>query len=88
VNPLLIFKLITFSVIGLSALTALAALLISARKERDLGSPYAGAMTLALVVAGLCATLALLFAYQLERQRSEALRLERVRIEASTAFRV
>jgi hypothetical protein len=44
-------------------------------------------MTLALVVAGLCATLALLFAYQLERQRSEALHFERVRIEASRALR-
>jgi hypothetical protein len=77
VDTLLIFKAVTFSVIGLCALTGLAGLLISAKKDRVLGPPMRGAITLALVVAGLCAALALLFAYQLQKHASEILRLER-----------
>jgi hypothetical protein len=77
VDSLLVFKAVTFSVIGLCALTGLAALLISAKKEQNLGPSMKGAVTLALVVAGLCAALALLFAYQLQKHASEILRLER-----------
>lgn len=85
VESLLMFKAVTFSVIGLCALIALAALIISARKERDLGPPLKGAVTLAFVVAGLCTALALLFAYQLQKQTSEALRLETVRFDTRVA---
>jgi hypothetical protein len=81
VDSLLVFKAVTFSVIGLCALIGLAALLISAKKERDLGPPIKGAVTLAFVVAGLCAALVLLFAYQLHKQASEVLQLERVNFE-------
>jgi multisubunit Na+/H+ antiporter MnhC subunit len=85
VDSLLVFKAVTFSVIGLCALTGLAALMISAKKERALGPPLRGALTLAFVVAGLCTALALLFAYQLQKQTSETLRLERVRFETKVA---
>ena len=85
VDSLLVFKVVTFSVIGLCALTALAGLMISARKERDLGRPLKGAFTLAFVVAGLCTALALLFAYQLQKQSSEVLRLETGRFDTKVA---
>jgi hypothetical protein len=78
VDTLLVFKAVSFTMIALCALTALVVLLISARKERDFGPPIRGVVSLALVVAGLCAALALLFAYQLQRQISEVQRLDRV----------
>jgi hypothetical protein len=87
VESLLVFKAVTFSVIGLCSVVGLAALLISAKKERDLGPPLRGAVTLAFVVAGLCAALALLFAYQLQKQTSEVFHLERVRTDDSVAAR-
>jgi hypothetical protein len=88
VASLLIFKAVTFSVIGLCAFTALAVLLISAKKERHLGPPIRGIVTLAVVVAGLCTALALLFAYQLQKQVSEVLRLERVGLQTTGPARV
>jgi hypothetical protein len=87
VDSLLLFKAVSFSTIGLCALTGLAALLISAKKERYRGSPIRGVATLAFVVAGLCATLALLFVYQLQKQMSEAHRLDRVHFETTPAAR-
>jgi hypothetical protein len=78
VDTLLVFKAVSFSMIALFALMALVLLLISARRERDFGPPIRGVVSLALVVAGLCAALALLFAYQLQRQISEVQRLDRV----------
>jgi hypothetical protein len=62
VESLLLFKVVTLLVIGVCALAGLAALLISAKKERDVGPPVRCAVTLAFVVAGLCAALILLFA--------------------------
>jgi hypothetical protein len=79
-NPLLYFKAVSFSVIALFALTGLVVLLISARKERDFGPPISGAITLAFLLAGLCAALALLFAYQIQKQISEVYRLETVNV--------
>jgi uncharacterized membrane protein len=82
--PLLIFKLVTFSMIGLCAFTALSVLLVSAKKERNLGPPVRGVVTLAFVVAGICAALALIFAYQVQKQIPDALRLERVELPNQT----
>ncbi len=74
VESLLIFKLVTFSTIGMCALVGLAALLISARKEKTFGAPIRCAVALAFVVAGLCAALALLFVYTLQKQTWEVSR--------------
>jgi ABC-type Fe3+ transport system permease subunit len=76
-DPLLTFKAVSLSVIALCALTGLFLLLISARKERDFGPPLRGVVMFAFVVVGLCAALALLFAYQLQKQISEVQRLDR-----------
>ena len=75
-DPLLTFKAVSLSVIALCALTGLFLLLISARKERDFGPPLRGVVLFAFVVVGLCAALALLFAYQLQKQVSEVQRLD------------
>src|SRR5688572_28255560 len=87
VDSLLVFKAVTFSVIALCASTGLAALLISAKAERNRGAPHRGALTLAFVVAGLCAALALLFAYQLQKQTSQRFQLERVQFENTLTAR-
>ncbi len=65
VESLLVFKLVTFSTIGMCALAGLAALLIPARKEKNLGPPIRCALALTFVVAGLCAALTLLLVYKL-----------------------
>jgi len=78
VDSLLLFKAVSLSVIALCAITGLVVLLISAWKQRDYGPTISGAVTLAFVVAGLCTALALLFAYQLQKQLSEVHRLDRV----------
>lgn len=85
VKSLLVFKILTFSTIGICALTGLAALLISARKETTLGAPIRCAVTLAFVVAGLCAALTLIFAYQLQKHALDVFNLERVRFEGRLA---
>jgi ABC-type Fe3+ transport system permease subunit len=77
-DPLLTFKAVSLSVIALCALTGLFLLLISARKERNFGPPLRGVVMFAFVVVGLCAALALLFAYQLQKQISDVQRLDRV----------
>jgi ABC-type branched-subunit amino acid transport system permease subunit len=86
VDSLLLFKAVTFSTIGLCALTGFVALLISAKKERSLDVPFRSALTLAVVVASLCAALALLFAYRLQNQTSEMFRLGTVRIDRPVAL--
>lgn len=86
-DPLLIFKAVSLSVIALCALTGLVLLLISARKERDSGPPLRGVVMFAFVVVGLCAALALLFAYQLQRQISEVQRLDRVDFQTTLTAR-
>ncbi len=86
-ESLLVFKAVTFAVIALCASFGLVALLISVKKERDLGPPLRGAVTLAFVLAGLCAALALIFAYQLQKKTSGVFQLERVRVEDSVATR-
>jgi multisubunit Na+/H+ antiporter MnhC subunit len=77
-DPLLTFKAVSLSVIALCALTGLFLLLISARKERNFGPPLRGVVMFAFVVVGLCTALALLFAYQLQKQISDVQRLDRV----------
>jgi hypothetical protein len=86
-DPLLTFKAASLSVIALCALTGLFLLLISARKERDSGPPLKGVVMFAFVVVGLCAALALLFAYQLQKQISEVQRLDRVDFRTAPAAR-
>jgi hypothetical protein len=63
------------------ALVGLAALLISATKEKTFRAPIRCAVTSAFVVAGLCAALALLFVYKLQKQTWEVSRFERVHFE-------
>jgi ABC-type Fe3+ transport system permease subunit len=86
-DPLLTFKAVSLSVIALCALTGLFLLLISARKERDFGPPLKGVVMFAFVVVGLCAALALLFAYQLQKQISEVQRLNKVDFPTTLAAR-
>jgi ABC-type Fe3+ transport system permease subunit len=86
-DSLLYFKAASFSLITLCAVTGLVVLLISARREQDSGSPIRGAVTLGIVVAGLCAALALLFAYQIQKRTSEIFRLETVQYQLTRSTR-
>jgi hypothetical protein len=76
VDSLLVFKVVIFSIIGLCALTGLAVLSISAKKQPALGRPIKGTIRLAFFVAGLCAALAFFFAYQLQKKDAAARQLK------------
>jgi len=86
-DSLLYFKAASFSLITLCAVTGLVVLLISARRERDSGPPIRGAVMLTFLLAGLCAALALLFAYQIQKRTSEIFRLETVKNQPTLAAR-
>jgi ABC-type Fe3+ transport system permease subunit len=86
-DSLLYFKAASFSLITLCAVTGLVVLLISARRERDSSPPIRGAVMLTFLLAGLCAALALLFAYQIQKRTSDIFRLETVKYHFTLAAR-
>jgi hypothetical protein len=62
-QPELILKAISHSVIAISLLTLLFVLLISVRKEVNSGAPLRGIVHLGLGVIGICTFIALMSAY-------------------------